>query len=153
MAAGDVIVFIQGEIDKDSGLLNLASTTEWKLALLTDSVTPVATETTPRFGAGGSTNYALTECSAGGNYPAGGVDINNNSVARDGSEIVFDDTGEVLIAANPANPTDARWGILYNTASANRCYLFVDLGAVRDLTAGLLRIVWNTNGITRTSFA
>ena len=58
------------------------------------------------------------------------------------------DADDISIAQHASNPTNARWGILYNDTSAGKeCVGFVDLGAAIDLSAGAFSITWNASGI------
>jgi hypothetical protein len=59
------------------------------------------------------------------------------------------DADDISITSHASNPTDARWGILYNdTAAGKNCVGYVDYGSVSDLTAGDFSITWNASGIS-----
>lgn len=147
MAQGDVIVFDQACVDILEALHDL-ETGSFKLGLITSAVTPAVTDADPRFGAGGSTNYATNECAAGGNYASGGPALANPTVTLTGGLAMFD-ADDLTIAQNAGNPTNARWGIIYNTAAGLRAIAAVDLGSTFDMTTGPLAFVWSANGICR----
>lgn len=52
---------------------------------------------------------------------------------------------KISIAQAAGNPTNARWGIVYNATDANKRGVgFIDLGAVRDLSSGLFEHKFNS---------
>jgi len=147
MAAGDVVFYEQFYVDVQEGIHNL-ETDAIKLGLVTSTYTPTAADADPRWGAGGTTNTSTNEVTAGGNYTAGGVAIGNNSVTLTGGDGVFDGD-DVTITQNVSNPTDARWGVIYNdTAAGKQAIGYLDLGAVIDLSAGDFTVSWNASGIS-----
>jgi len=145
MAAGDVVVFNQFLQDIGRAVHQLETDTI-RFALITNAVTPSATTSDPRWGAGGGTNFDTNEVTAGGNYTAEGGDI-SATYSQSAGTATFDGT-DISIAQHASNPTDARWGIIYNdTATGNQAIAFLDLGAVIDLTAGSFTVTWNASGI------
>ena len=149
MAQGDVVFFDQFLVDVLEKLHDL-ETDSFKLALTTDVVTPTATTSDPRWGAGGGTNLATNEVTPGGNYAAGGAACANPAVTLTGGLAQFDTDDPASWAQNASNPTNARWGILYNDTDAGKRALgFLDLGSVFDMTTGPLTVAWNANGIAR----
>jgi len=148
MAQGDLVFFDQALVDVLEKLHDLEADTI-KLGLITNAVTPAATDADPRWGAGGSTNYSTNQVTPGGNYASGGPAIANNAVALTGGLAAFDGD-DVSIAQHASNPNNARWAIGYNdTDAGKRALFFVDLGAVFDMTTGPLAFVWHPNGIGR----
>lgn len=146
MAQGDVTLFNEFKEDVGQKIHNLSSDT-FKLGLVTNAVTPAASTTDPRWGAGGSTNLSSSEVTPGGNYATGGPALASSSWSETSGTATFDAT-DVSIAQDAANPNNARWAIVYNSTSAGKEALaFVDLGGVTDLTAGNLAITWNASGI------
>ena len=149
MAQGDVVFFDQFLVDALEGVHNL-ETNAVKIALVTNSVVPSATTSDPRYGAGGGTNFATTEVTAGGTYSAGGADCANPAVTLTGGLAMFDADDPAAWAQNASNPTNATWGIVYNnTAAGKQCICYVDLGGAFDMTTGQLSVVWNANGLGR----
>lgn len=147
MAAGDIIFFDQFLVDVQEGLHDLENDTI-KLGLVTSVVTPSATTSDPRWGAGGGTNLATNQVTPGGNYSSGGSTIANNSVVLSSGAAVFDGD-DISIAQNASNPTNARWAPIYNdTDTGKRAIGYVDLGAAIDLSAGAFAIAWNAGGIS-----
>lgn len=146
MAAGDFTFF--NTFRRDIGLEHHQLETDVvKLGLIDDSVTPTAADADPRWGSGGSTDHSATEVTPGGNYPAEGPTVANNTYTFSSGTATFDGDN-VSIAQHASNPTDARWGILYNdTDSGKRAIGFLDLGAVINLTLGPFSVTWNASGI------
>jgi len=143
MAAGDVTVFNQAGLDLGNNIMNYGSDT-FNFALITASTTPLATTAGPHFNGTGTTDMSTNEVTAGGNYSAGGVALAGRawSGAAGTKTLAFD---KVLIAQNAANPTNARWGIIYDNTDANkRCLAFCDFGAVFDLTIGPFEFRFNS---------
>ena len=152
MAKGDIIWFEQAYVDTDEGLHDKENDT-FKLGLATDALTPTATTSDPRWGAGGGTNLSTNEVSAGGNYSAGGPAIANPTVTLDTNKSKFDGD-DIQVLQDGSNPTDARWGYIYNdTDAGKRALAAVDLGAVTDLSAGQFDVAWDVNGIATTGAA
>jgi len=146
MAAGDVFVFDQFFVDVLSKLHDLSSDTI-KIAFITDAVTPAVTDADPRWGAGGSTNYSTNEVTPGGNYSTGGETITNVSVTLSSGKGVFDGDN-ISIAVNGSNPTNARWGIIYNdTDAGKRAIAYFDIGSVFSLASDQFDIQWAASGI------
>ncbi len=147
MSAGDIVFFDQWLVDVQEKLHDHENDT-FKLGLITNAVTPAATTTDPRWGAGGTTNLSSSQVTPGGNYATGGPAIGNPTVTLSGGAAVFDGD-DISIAQHASNPTDARWGIIYNdTDAGKRAVGYVDLGAVIDLSAGAFSTAWNASGIS-----
>lgn len=145
MAEGDIVVVNEFLEDVGLSVHDLNGDTV-KLGLITSATTPTASTTDPRWGAGGSTNWSTNEVTPGGNYASGGPDV-TNTYAESAGTATFDAT-DVSILENASNPTNARWGILYNDTSAGKEVIaFVDLGGDIDLSAGDFSITWNGSGI------
>ena len=142
MAAGDVVAFDQFRKDIGAKLFNF-STDTWKLALITTSTTPLANMPVPHFGGTGTTNLSTNEVAAGGNYTTGGIALDSVSYDLSGGKAIFK-AQAFSIAQNASNPTNARWGIIYNSTDASKkAMAFVDFGVVKDLTATTLELRWN----------
>ena len=141
MAAGDISVFDEAKAYMIDGGWEAADTI--KLALLTATTAPTDADTTPALG-----DY--TQVTAGGNYVAGGetLDTLGNMVTEASGTMTFDDTGaSVTWSQNGSNPTDARYGLIYNDTQADQAIAWIDLGSTIDLSAGDLTITWNASGI------
>lgn len=146
MAQGDVVIFDQAILDAFTKKHDLSADTI-KLALITSAVTPATTTSDPRWGAGGSTNLDTNEVTAGGNYTAEGMTLASVTMALSGGKAVFD-AADITISQHASNPTNARWGILYNSTDAGKRALgYLDLGSTFDMTTGDLVITWNAAGI------
>lgn len=144
MAAGDVTVYNAHLQDIGRGVHNL-ETGDISMGLVTTSYTPTAGDAVPTWGAGGTTNTSTNEVTPGGNYAAGGPSIGGTYSQTSGTA-TFDVT-DVSITQNAGNPTNARWGIIYNDTATNKeCIGFIDLGAAINLASGDFSITWNASG-------
>lgn len=147
MAQGDFKFFDQACVDVLEKLHDLEND-DVRLALITSAVTPAVTDADPRWGAGGTTNFATNQVTPGGNYASGGAQCANPSVVLSGGQAVFDADDPAAWNAHASNPTNARWGILYNNTDAGkRCLGFLDLGSTFDMTTGPLTVAWNAGGL------
>lgn len=102
---------------------------------------PAAADAAPAW-SGGTTNYGTSEVTAGGNYSAGGATISGPTGSEAAGTYTWDDDGSnVSWAQNASNPTNARWGIVYNdTLTIKHAIGFIDLGSDFDMTTGPLTI-------------
>lgn len=146
MAQGDITVFAQAKMDIGLEVHQLETDTI-KLGLVTSSVTPSETTSDPRWGSGGSTNLSTNQVTPGGNYSSGGPTIANNTYTLSSVTATFDGDN-ISITQHASNPTDARWGAIYNdTAAGKQALAFLDLGGATDLSAGDFSVTWNASGI------
>jgi hypothetical protein len=148
MAAGDVNVFDEAKAYMIDGGWSAADTI--KLTLITNAVVPTNADNVPGMNAGATTTY--TEVTAGGTFTAGGeaLDSLTACVTEGSGTMTFDDTGtDVTWLANGANPTNARYAIVYNSSDTGleRAICWIDLGQVVDMSAGDLKVTWNASGI------
>lgn len=148
MAAGDVTLFNDFYTDMAEGVHDLETDTI-KVGLIDSTITPTTDDTTPMWGVGSGVDYDGNEVTPGGNYSTGGPTISNNTMTTDDTGDQSDFDGDnISITQHASNPTNARWGIIYNeTATNNEAIGFVDLGSVRDLSAGDFSITWHNDGI------
>ena len=146
MAQGDVVFFNQFLEDEGNGVHNLDSDTI-KLGLTDGSTTPTASTADPRWGAAGTTDFSAEEVTPGGNYSTGGIDV-TATFSETGGTATLDGTTNPSWTQNASNPTDATYGILYNsTAAGKNAIAYVDLGGAFDMTTGDLTVTWNASGI------
>ena len=141
MAAGDISVFDEAKAYMIDGGWEAADTI--KLALLTSATAPTDADATPAL-----SDY--TQVTAGGNYVAGGetLDTLANCVTESGGTMTFDDTGaSVTWSQNGSNPTNARYGLIYNDTNSDQAIAWLDLGSTIDMSAGDLTVTWNASGI------
>ena len=135
MPAGDITKFNQFKVDLGNKRHDLDSD-QWKAAFIDSTLAPLATNAVPAWGGGGTTNLSTNEVSAGGNYTAGGIVLTSADFIDGGATAPWR-FGKIAIASHASNPTNCRWLILYNNSDAiKRCVMFMDLGAVLDLTTG-----------------
>lgn len=146
MAQGDITVLAQAK--QDIGLeIHQLETDVIKLGLITNGITPAETNSDPRWQSGGGTDYSGYQCIPGGNYANGGPTIANNVWTLASATVTFD-ADNVSITQHASNPTNARWGIIWNSsAPGEQALAFLDLGGVTDLTAGDFTVTWNASGI------
>lgn len=141
MARGDMTVFDEAKAYMIDG--DWTSTDTIKCAVLDNTTTPTAGDTTPALG-----DY--TEVGTAGTYTAGGTSLGSLAtlVTEAAGTMTFDSTTNPSWAQNASNDTDAYWGLIYNdTVVGDPAIAFVDLGGPVDMTAGDLTITWNASGI------
>lgn len=135
MANGDIKWISGGLLALGTKVHNLASDT-LKVGFITSAVTPAIADTDGRWGAGGSVNYATNEVTPGGNYSTGGVTLASVTFTNVSGVPTLRAT-DISIAQHASNPTNARWGVLYNdTDASKRALAFLDFGSARDLSSG-----------------
>ena len=146
MAVGQTHVSAQFvDNSAQASLASLWGTDTIKCALITSAVTPSITDSDPRWGAGGGTNYSTNEVTAGGNYAAGGFTLTGTTVTLSGANTNLNATSPISWAANASNPTNAAWAIFYDSTDAGkRVFGFMDLGGTVSLVPGLQI---NINGV------
>ena len=143
MASGDITFFHQFKVDLGNKIHDLDTDT-WKVGLITSAVTPAAADAAPHWGGTGTTNFATNQVTPGGNYATGGPSLTSLAYTNSAGTVSWQ-AAKVAIAQNASNPTNARWGIIYNSTDANkRAAAYVDLGSARDLTQGLFEIRFNS---------
>jgi len=139
MASGDITFFHQFKVDLGNKIHDLDTDT-WKVGLITSAVTPAAADAAPHWGGTGTTNYSTNQVTPGGNYATGGPSLTALAYTNSSGAVSWQ-AAKVSIASHASNPTNARWGIIYNSTDANkRAAAYVDLGSARDLTQGLFEI-------------
>lgn len=145
MAQGDVVIFQEFLNTLGKSEINL-DTDSIKCGLTTGGTVPAASSADPRWGAGGTTNFAADQVTPGGNYTTGGTDI-SSTYSQTGGTATFDGT-DLQWLQNVSNPTNARYGIVYSDTDADKkCICYVDLGSSFNMTTGDLNINWNASGI------
>lgn len=152
MAAGDLYLFHEFLEDEGLKIHNLESDSI-KCALIKSAANggadPSESDADPRWGAGGSTDYSTSEVTAGGNYSAGGTDV-AATYSESAGTATLDGATNPSWAQDGSNPTNARWGIIYNdTSTGKEAIGYVDLGSDIDMSAGALTITWAAGGIAQ----
>lgn len=145
MAAGDTFVFDKFlENVFDSGIHDFGATPNTvKVGLITSATTPAVTDADPRWAAGGTPDFSASEVTPGGNYAAGGATCATPSASLSAGALQVDFGDPATWSQNAGNPTNARWGIIYDDTAANKNAIgYIDLGATIDMTAGDLTITW-----------
>lgn len=151
MAQGDITIFEEFLGTLGLGEFNLNTDTV-KMGLIKSAANggddPAAGDADPGWSASRTTDFSAAEVTAGGNYSAGGPDITNTYSEAAGTATFDGSDTSADIAQNASNPTNARWGILYDdTDTDKKAIAFIDLGSDFDMTTGDLDITWNASGI------
>jgi hypothetical protein len=142
MAQGEVFLFDQFLVDALEKVHDMENDSVY-CALITSAATPATTTADPRWGTGGTTNFSTNQVTPGGNYATGGNVCSAPSVTLVGGAAQMDFGDPAVWAQHASNPTNARWGIIYNNAAAGKnCIGYVDLGSDFNMTTGDLTIVW-----------
>lgn len=145
MAAGDVILFDQCLKDVGDEDHNFGSDT-FKLGITDGTTTPAVDTADPRWGVGGTTDFSAEQVTPGGNYADGGPALTTTWQLVSGQARF--DASDITISQAIGNPTNGRWGIVYNTAN-NLCVVAIDLGTTIDMSANDLAFAFSANGIFR----
>jgi hypothetical protein len=147
MARGDFTLFNDLAISLGEKKINLETDTIM-LALIDNTVTPTAADTTPMWGAGSGVDYDANEVSDAGGYTANGLACANPSFVESGGVGTFDADDPATIAQDGSGFTDAYWGILYSDTATNKEAIgFLDLGGPVSEQDGPIDINWNGSGI------
>lgn len=115
MAQGDVKVFDDLISYLEDGDISFGDS--WAYALVSDTFASISkSASSPALG-------SFTECSAGGNYPSGGVNLTLANTLTGGVRTMKLDTGVhsggvISISQNASNPTDARCAIIYSKTAS-----------------------------------
>ena len=78
-------------------------------------IDPTEADEDPAWGAAGTVDYSSAEVAVGGNYTTGGNSCPNEAVAIVAGQISIDFDDPAVWAQDAANPTNARWGIVYTS--------------------------------------
>jgi hypothetical protein len=141
MAQGDIVIFDEAKAYMIDG--GWEPTDDIKCAVLDNTTTPTASDTTPALG-----DY--TEVGTSGTYVAGGTSLGDlgTSVTETGGTMTFDSATNPTWAQDASNDVDAYWALVYNDDDAGDLAIgFIDLGGPVDMTAGDLTITWNVSGL------
>ncbi len=159
MAQGAFYSFDRYRLDREAGLHDWLNDS-FALYLVSDTSAPAADTADPRWGAGGTTNLSttLTPSATAGEYNSttGIAGTSPNTEDASGTaRVFFNSKGTAFsLAANASNPSDAKWGILVNTSSGDRCVGVVEITpdggtSAANLAGGLT--ITNTNGVYNVS--
>lgn len=147
MARGDFTLFNEFGVSLAEKKIDLETDT-FKLALITNGVTPTANDATPQWGAGSGVDYDGNEVGTGGGYVTGGLACANPSAVRSGAVTTFDLDDPATISQNGSGFTNAYWGILYSDTATNKDAVgFLDLGGPVSEQAGPITIAFNASGV------
>lgn len=129
-----------------TGLASLWASDTIKMGIVTNVLVPLIGDSDPRWGAGGTQNYATNEVTPAGNYAAGGITLTTPTSTLSGAVASLNATSPITLAANAANPTGAYWAIFYDSTDAGKhVFGFMDLGGPLSLVPGLQI---NINGVS-----
>ena len=146
MAQGTVTMFEEFLASLGLAEFNL-NTDAYHIALLTSVVTPTAADADPGMHASRTTSYLGSEIATAGNYSQGGGDI-TNTWGEDAGVGKFDGADHTILAQHASNPTEVRWGIIYNfTDTDKKAIGFIDLGSNYNASTGDIIVTWAAGGI------
>lgn len=147
MARGDVKVFASFlQKSKDGVAFDLLGADSIKLAIVTSTTVPTVGTADPRYGTGGTTNFATNAVATGTGY-TGPVALTSVTYSQAAGVITFD-AADVTIPQDATGFTNGAYAILYDdTVAGKYCIGFVDLGGPVGIQSGPLQIVWNAAGI------
>lgn len=145
MAAGDFKWFAQGLYDLGNKIHDLDSD-DWRLGIVTATVTPAVNTSAPHWGGTGTTNMATNQVATGGTSYTGPVVLTAEAWTLTSTGAAMD-FADLSLAQDASGFTDGRWGIVYNNTDSNkRAIGYLDLGSARSLVAGSLTITINASG-------
>lgn len=147
MARGDVHIFAAFELNAKKGTaINLGSDTI-KLGIVNNTTVPTVSTADPRWGAGGTTNFATNEVTTGTSYSAGGPSLTSVTYTQASGVNTFT-AANVTVAQDATGFTTGYYGILYDSTDAGKHAIgFIDLGGPVSIQGGALNITWNGSGI------
>lgn len=129
-----------------TGLASLWASDTIKMGIVTNASPPAINDSDPRWGAGGTQNYATNEVTPGGNYSAGGITLAGTTSTLSGAVTSLNATSPISLASNASNPTGAYWGVFYDSTDAGKhVFGYIDLGGPVSLVNGLQI---NINGVS-----
>lgn len=155
MAQGTITLFNEfaksiadGRIDIDTHTIKAALTT----LQVGGTPTIAATNAVPTWGAGGSTNLATSEVSAGGGYTAGGISLSSVTWTLSGAVATFDAADISWTSAGSGDPTTIKSLVLYSDTATNKDAIgFMDMTSdgttAISLLSGDINVTWNASGI------
>lgn len=146
MARGDVKLFAAFFKASKAGVAFNLGTDAIKLAIVTSATVPTVSTADPRYGAGGTTNFATNAVPFATAYTAP-VSLTGQTYTQAAGVDTFT-AANVTIAQDAGGFTTGAYGILYDsTVAGNYCIGFVDLGGPVGNVSGPLQINWNASGI------
>ena len=136
---GDVVFFNQFLLDAFKAKHNFEKGA-FCVGLTVGKTEPSADTEDPRWGPDGETNFKAEECSPGGSYVVDGKPLANPSVDLSDGLVCFhlDDPSFWLL--DEKNPTNAKWGIIYNKQATKECVGYIDIGGTFNMSSGDLGI-------------
>jgi len=154
MAQGTITLFNEFAESIADGRIDMDTHT-FKAALTTLSVTGgiSATDAVPTWGAGGTTNLATSEVSAGGGYTSGGIALSSVTWTQSGGVATFDAANISWTSAGSGDPTTIKSLVIYSDTATNKDAIgFMDMTADAGTTAisllsGDISVNWNASGI------
>ena len=141
MAEGDCQVFDDAPIQMWAEVNTAAN--DWRMAWIDNTtyttLAGIVAAADAHFNGSGTTNLQVDEVS-GGDYTAGGVALTSVTITESGGTVTFD-SANFTRSKNASNPTNARWGVIFNnTLASKKAAAVYDLGAVKDFTTGALTL-------------
>ena len=126
----------------------------FKLAIISNGVTPAAGDATPQWGAGSGVDYDGNEVTNAGGYTLGGETVPVTWSESNGVGTLNDNSGDIALPQNGSGFTNGYYGILYNDSAANKDAIgFIDLGGPVSEQDGPVNINWHATAILQISIA
>ena len=149
MAVGDLTLFEEWLVDDGEGDVHDYEVDVFKMALITNGVTPTAADATPMWSVGSGVDYDGNEVGTGGAvYVAGGLTLANPSYVEAAGVATFDADDPAVITQDAAGFNNAYWAIIYNDTATNiNAIAFIELGGPVSQVAGPVTITLNASGI------
>lgn len=146
MAQGDIKWFAQGLHDLGNKIHDLDGD-DWRLGIITATVTPAVNTAAPHWGGTGTTNLATNQVATGGTSYTAPIVLTSEAWALTATGAASD-FADISLAQDASGFTDGRWAIIYNNTDANkRAVAYIDLGSARSLVTGPLAINLNASGV------
>lgn len=142
MAQGTVTIFDEAKLAMLNGSLDVSDATDWSVILIT--TLPTASQATPD-------TADFTECTNGGGYTTGGIDLATVLTEAAGT-VKYDDTVNPSWTAAAGSPTDIVAALIVSETLTPNALGFVDLTTdggttAVSLVAGDVTITWHADGI------
>lgn len=152
MARGDLVLFeelavyLGGTLTSQKGMDFATGGDTFKLALITNVVTPTAAQATPAWG-----DFSANQVSGSG-YTAGGATLGTQGYTEASGTATFDaaDVTWSQASGGTSGFTGAYWAILYDdtiTSPADPAVCYVDMGGPVNNNDGDVTVSWNASGI------
>lgn len=147
MARNDVHLFASFFKQSEDGIAVALSSNTLKLGFVNNTLVPTVGMADPRWGSGGSNNFAANEVAHGTSY-MGPIALTGVTYTRTGGIITLDANDMATIARDTGGFTNGYYAILYDdTVSGKYAIGWLDLGGPISQSVGSITIYWNVDGV------